>query len=215
VHRVELFDKFPAGVTLANDVSVMNRAATEDVRSPVWPTVSAVLATGPAPNALDAQVVAMLDAWVADDAPRLDADVSGQYDVAGPTLMDAVWRPIAEAVMQPVYGGLLPSLDRVRGLGGLAGESFVDKDLRTLLKRPVKGRFALKYCGNGSLDACRASLWAAIDTAVAKVAAAQGPNPATWRSTAARTGFVPGLIPDTMRATNRPTFQQVLEFVKR
>lgn len=215
VHRVELFDKFPKDITLAGDVSVMNRAATEDVRSPVWPTVSEVLATGPAPNALDAQVVAMLDAWVADDAPRLDADVSGQYDVAGPTLMDAVWRPIVEAVMQPVYGGLLPSLDRVRGLGGLAGESYVDKDLRTLLKHPVKGRFALKYCGNGSLDACRASLWAAIDTAVGKLAVAQGPNPATWRSTAARTGFVPGLIPDTMRATNRPTFQQVLEFVKR
>jgi len=215
IHRVELFDKFPKDITLADDVSVMNRAATEDVRSPVWPTVRAVLGTGPAPNALDAQVVAMLDAWVADDAPRLDADLSGQYDAAGPTLMDAVWRPIAEAVMRPVYGDLLPSLDRVRGLGGLAGESYVDKDLRTLLQQPVKGRFALKYCGNGSLDACRASLWAAIDGAVANLATAQGGDPTTWRSTAARTGFVPGLIPDTMRATNRPTFQQVLELVKR
>jgi hypothetical protein len=215
VHRVELFDQFASNVTLAGDVSVMNRAATEDVRSPVWPTVSAVLATGPAPNALDAQVVSMLDAWVAEDAPRLDADNSGKYDEPGPTLMDAVWRPIADAVMRPVYGGLLPSLDRVRGLGGLAGESYVDKDLRTLLKKPVRGRFALKYCGNGSLDACRASLWAAIDQALAPLVAAQGADPTVWRSNAARTGFVPGLIPDTMRATNRPTFQQVIEFIKR
>ena len=37
VHRVELFDQFPGRVTLADDVSVMNRAATEDVRAPVWP----------------------------------------------------------------------------------------------------------------------------------------------------------------------------------
>ena len=67
-------------MTLAGDVSVMNRAATEDVRSPVWPTVRAVLDTGPAPNALDAQVVSLLDDWVAQDAPRLDADNSGKYD---------------------------------------------------------------------------------------------------------------------------------------
>ena len=50
VHRVELFDQFPARVTLANDVSVMNRAATEDVRSPVWPVVSQVLHGGAAPE---------------------------------------------------------------------------------------------------------------------------------------------------------------------
>jgi hypothetical protein len=215
VHRVELFDKFASAVTLAGDVSVMNRAATEDVRSPVWPTVRAVLATGPAPNALDAQVVSLLDDWVAQDAPRLDADNSGKYDSPGPTIMDAVWRPIAEAVMAPVYGPALANLNQVRNLGGLAGESFVDKDLRTLLKQPVKGRFALKYCGNGSLDACRAALWAAIDQAVATIAVTQGPDPTTWRSNAATTGFVPGLIPDRMRTTNRPTFQQVLELVRR
>ena len=62
----------------------MNRAATEDVRSPVWPVVSQVLHGGPAPNPLDAQVVDVLDDWVQRDAPTLDADNSGQYDDAGP-----------------------------------------------------------------------------------------------------------------------------------
>jgi hypothetical protein len=114
--------------------------------------------------------------------------------------------------MQPVYGALLPDLNRMRGLNGLAGESFVDKDLRTLLGRPVKGPFQLRYCGKGSLSACRASLWAVVDQVSTFLAAADGPDPTTWRSTASRTGFVPGLIPDTMRTTNRPTFQQVLEF---
>ena len=41
--------------------------------------------------------------------------------------------------------------------------------------------------------------------------AQQGPEPSSWTGPAARTGFAPGLIPDTIRTTNRPTFQQVLE----
>ena len=37
-------------------------------------------------------------------------------------------------------------------------------------------------------------------------------NPALWKGIASRTGFAPGLLPDTFPTTNRPTFQQVLEF---
>ncbi len=36
-------------------------------------------------------------------------------------------------------------------------------------------------------------------------------EPATWLKTGDRTGFQPGLIPNTFRSTNRPTFQQVLK----
>jgi acyl-homoserine lactone acylase PvdQ len=212
VHRVELFSRFPRAVRLADDVSVMNRAATEDTRALVWPVVSQVLRGGPAPSATAARAVAVLDDWVRRDAPRLDADGDGRNDDAGAPIMDAVWRPIAEAVMRPVYGDLLPALDAVRNLGGLSGASLVDKDLRTLLNpASVAGPFHLRYCGNGSLVACRASLWAALDQAVQPLAAAQGPDPAAWRGSASRTGFVPGLIPDTFRTTSRPTFQQVLE----
>ena len=215
VHRVELFDQFPAKVTLADDVSVMNRAATEDVRSPVWPVVSRVLHTGPAPDARAAQVVAVLDDWVRRDAPTLDADNSGQYDEAGPTIMNALWNPIADAVMRPQFGDLTGDLDAIRGLGSLSGESYVDKDLRTLLGTPVHGKFHLRYCGKGDLTACRTSLWAAVDTVAAQLADQQGTSdPAAWRSAARRTGFTPGLIPDTFRATNRPTFQQVLELTR-
>jgi acyl-homoserine lactone acylase PvdQ len=211
VHRVELFNQFPQKVTLADDVSVMNRAATEDVRAPVWPVVSKVLRTGPAPNALDAKVLDVLDEWVRRDAPTVDADTSGQYDDAGATISDALWNPVADAVMRPQFGDLTSDLDAIRGLGSLSGESYVDKDLRTLLGQPVKGRFHLRYCGKGDLATCRASLWAAVDHVAASLAAAQGPDPTAWRSAARRTGFAPGLIPDTFRATNRPTFQQVLE----
>ncbi len=213
VQHVELFYRFPRrGVTLANDVGVMNTAATGDDRALVWPVVSKVLHTGAAPNALAAQVVAVLDDWVQRAAPRVDADNNGQYDDAGPTIMDALWKSIAEEVMQPVYGPLTSTLDSIRNLGGSSGESFVDKDLRTLLGEHVKGRFHLRYCGKGSLSVCRASLWAVVAYVAASLAATRGADPSTWRSPSSHTGFVPGLIPDTMRTTNRPTFQQVLQF---
>jgi acyl-homoserine lactone acylase PvdQ len=217
VHRVELFDKFPWRPLLTDDAGIMNRAATEDVRSPAWPIVSKVLRTGQAPSALAQQVVDLFDNWVGRDAPRLDADDDGLYDEAGPAIMDAVWRPVAEAVMRPVFSrDLLEALDSVRGLGGLSGESYVDKDLRTLLRQHVRGRFNLRYCGNGSLRTCRESLWAAVEGAADELAAQFGSSdPTTWRAGASRTGFVPGLIPNTIRTTNRPTFQQVLEFQRR
>lgn len=216
VQRVEVFDQWPARATLADVVGVMNRAATEDVRSPVWPVVSAVLRTGPAPSPTAAQALDVLDEWVARDAPRLDADLDGRNDDAGAVILDAVWRPIAEAVMRPVYGSLLGDLNSVRNLNGQSGHSLVDKDLRTLLDpSSVEGPFNLRYCGNGSLEACRASLWAAFDAAIAPLVTSQGADPAAWRGNASRTGFTPGLIPDTIRTTNRPTFQQVLEFARR
>ena len=213
VQRVELFDKFPLRPRLPDVVGIMNRAATEDVRSPVWPVVSRVLKTGPAPNARDQKLADLLDDWVRRDAPRLDADNDGLYDEAAPAIMDGVWVPIVRAVMTPRFGPLLDDLNSVRSLNSLSGESYVDKDLRTLLGDPVRGRFNLRYCGRGSLVRCRAWLWNTIDAAANDLAAQfNSQDPTKWIKTASRTGFTPGLIPQTMRTTNRPTFQQVLRF---
>jgi len=212
VHRVELFDQFPDRVDLAGVVGVMNRSATEDTRSPAWPVVREVLGDSDAPSPLAAEVVELVDAWVADDAPTVDADDDGDYDSAGPTLMDALWEPLAEAVMRPVYGDFVEDLDQIRDLGGLSGESFVDKDLRTLLGEEVEGPFNRSYCGEGSLEDCQASLWEVIDSVSNELAADRDDaDPATWLDEGDRSGFVPGLISETFRTTNRPTYQQVLE----
>jgi acyl-homoserine lactone acylase PvdQ len=209
VHRVENFDQWPDEVELSDVVGVMNRAATEDTRSSVWPVISEMLNGGNAPSELSAEVVALLDAWVLDDAPLLDADDDGDYDVAGPLLLDTVFGPIADAVGAPVLSGVTASGVELRGIDP---PSFVDKDLRTLLGQPVDGEFAVAYCGAGDLAACSDSLWAAIDNAVASVAAERGDDPSTWLAEGARTTFVPGLVPNDFRRTNRPTFQQVIEF---
>jgi hypothetical protein len=79
----------------------------------------------------------------------------------------------------------------------------------------VKGKFANRYCGNGDLAACRAALWAAMEAAGAELEAAQGADPNAWRADATREriSFAPGLLPYTMRYTNRPSgIQQVIEF---
>ena len=212
VQRVEVFDEWPESPVITDVVGIMNRGATEDVRTPVWPVVSRTLRQGTAPSALAQQVVDVVDEWVSRNAPRLDTDGDGLFDDAGPAILDPLWRPIADAVMSPVFGGLIQDLDNVRNLDGAEGQSYVDKDLRTLLGEPVVGPYHLRYCGNGDLDACVDSLWQAVQTVADDLAQQQGgSNPSLWRKEASTTGFVPGLIPDRFPTTNRPTFQQVLE----
>ena len=91
---------------------------------------------------------------------------------------------------------------------------YVDKDLRVLLGQQVRGPFSRRYCGAGVLATCREALWAALDASAAELETTQGPAPSSWRAdaTAERIRFTSGVLPETMRWTNRATFQQVLSF---
>ena len=64
------------------------------------------------------------------------------------------------------------------------------------------------------MAACAASLWAALDEAAAELEAAQGTDATAWRAdaTAERIRFAPGILPRTMRGSNKPTFQQAITF---
>lgn len=212
VHRVEGFDQWPDLVDLAGVVGVMNRSATEEVRSTVWPVIREVLAEGESPSALASEAVDMLDDWIADDAPILDADDDGFNDSPGSLVFDQVFAAVVEAVREPVLGDYLATGGPLRGLDD---EGFVDKDLRAVLGEPVEGPFNLAYCGDGDLDVCSESLWTAVDDAVAALAAERGTDIDTWLPPGRRLTFTPGLIPDDFRATNRPTYQQLLEFAPR
>ena len=208
-HRVENFDQWDDDATLAEVVGIMNRAATEDTTAPVWPVISAVLAAGDAPSPLAADAVARIDAWVADDAPQIDGDEDGDWDQPETRIYQTIFNPILNTVVEPVIGDALDDGLRLRGIGLV---SLVDKDLRTLLGQPVEGPFNVQYCGAGDLAVCSADLWAAIDDALSSAAAELGDDLSTWRREGQRSGFTPGLIPNDFRSTNRPTYQQVLEF---
>jgi len=223
VQRVLLLDKGIAAKrihTPASVVSAMNLAATTDLRSTLVPLLAQVLSHGTATSARDAQMLQLLQSW---DGSRLDANGDGKVDAPGAAIMDAWWPRLAVADLQPVLGPLTDQLKQLAPIDnpanpngssyGAGWYSYVDKDLRTLLGQKVPGAFSTAYCGNGSLPACAASLWQSLDAAGNALAAAQGPDPAAWRSdaTAERIHFS-GFIPDTMRWTNRPTFQQVVMF---
>ena len=96
-----------------------------------------------------------------------------------------------------------PAVELALATNDLAGDRF-------------KAPYAMRLCGRGDKAACARALWAAVDAAGTQVAAAQGQaDPATWRSdaNAERIKFVPGLLPYTMRYTNRPSgIQQVISF---
>ena len=190
----------------------------------VLPVLAQVLHGTAAPNARDQRMLELLDAWRAHGGSRLDRDLDGKIDYPGAAIMDAAWPRLADAVLTPVLGQ--PLADQLNDTlhrrfdqppGGQFGgwHMYMDKDLRTLLGKSVKGKFANRYCGNGDLGACRTALWAALDAAGAQLQAAQGANPDAWRAdaTAERISFAPGLLPYTMRYTNRPTgIQQVISF---
>jgi acyl-homoserine lactone acylase PvdQ len=210
----------------ASVVAAMNRAATEDFRAlMVLPSISAVLAGSTAPSPREAQMLALLESWRTKGASRIDKNLDGAIDDPGAAIMDAAWPRIARAVMSPLLGPLVPNLEKLVPIDDPAnsqGSSFdsgwygyVDKDLRALLGRPVKGLFSRRFCGAGSVPACQASLWGALAAAGTELQAAQGADPAKWHADARpeRIRFSGGLLPLQMRWTNRPTFQQVMSFV--
>ena len=211
-------------ISLAGVVGAMNQAATQDLRDVVMlPIIKAVLDGGPPPNARDAQMLALLDQWRARGGSRLDRNLDGLIDDPGAAIMDAVYSRWATKLFEPTLGtALTDQLGRLLNRDSNSScdfecgwNTYIDKDLRTELGRSVRGRYSMRYCGAGDLARCRADLWAAVDDAGNALAAVQGPDPTAWRAsaTAERIKFVPGLLPITIRYTNRPSgIQQVISF---
>jgi acyl-homoserine lactone acylase PvdQ len=222
VQRVQLYTGFKPKMTEASDASIMNKAATEDLRAvKVWPVIKQVLAGGPAPSKLAEEAANLISTWVEHGASRFGNKHPNDPAAA---VMDAIWAPIAEAVLGPVLGeellGQFKSMNGVDNPPNSAGSSFdggwygyVYKDLSSELGLSVEGPFSRQYCGNGSLTACRASLWAVIQSAAEQLEKSQGSEPSKWRAAGVQITFPPDpFMSFTMRWTNRSTFQQVIEF---
>jgi acyl-homoserine lactone acylase PvdQ len=211
--------------TLGSVVAAMNGAATQDLRlMRVWPVIREVLARGTG-TVRAAAAAAQLDAWYSTGGSRLDVNLDGKIDAAGAAVLDAAWTGIANAVLAPVLdeearaelARLVPTDPQLgpNGNGAYSGWwSYVHKDLRSLLGRQVVGAYRTRFCGAGDATRCASSLWAALDEASGTLEAAQGATPSAWRAdaTAERIRFAPGILPRTMRGSNKPTFQQAITF---
>jgi acyl-homoserine lactone acylase PvdQ len=224
IQRVDMLNselaRYPKA-TLANVLAAANAGATEDVRiTQLWPTLKAMLAKGKAPDALSSAVVAQLDAWYAAGGSRADRDLNGTIDAPGAVILDTAWKAITNAGLCDRLGsGLCKALEgRISRFdappGGQYGgwHQYMDKDLRTLLKRKVSGRYHLRYCGDGSVSRCSSELWKALSAAGKTLAAKQGGDPAKWTEPVTKVGYSP-LPLYTMQYTNKPTgIHQVMAF---
>jgi acyl-homoserine lactone acylase PvdQ len=224
VHRVQLYTGFKSGMTEADVASIMNRAATQDLRAVKdWPLIKQVLEGGPAPSKLAQEAANLVTEWAAHGASRYG--VTGPED-PGAAVLDQAWPLIGEAVLGPKLGAELltefrsiSSPDDSPSPHGSSYDTgwygYVNKDLRTELNLPVQAPYSTRYCGNGKLSRCRESLWSAVQSAAESLAKAQGSTPSNWRAARVRIEFPPlpeEFFPFTMAWTNRSTFQQVIEF---
>ncbi|HEX4681044.1 MAG TPA: penicillin acylase family protein [Gaiellaceae bacterium] len=203
--------------TVVDVVNTMNKAATQDLRAvTVWPGINTKLGLTPAPSARAEQMRTLVNAWLQNGASRLDRGGDGKIDDPGAAILDAAWGKLADGVLAPVLGTLTDQLAALMSRDdapNAQGSAYID-GWYGYVNKDLLGQFANHYCGAGDAMACSKGLWAALDAAGNQLAAAQGADPAAWRSdaTAERIHFAPGILTATMRWTNRPTYQQILSF---
>ncbi|MEA2469245.1 MAG: hypothetical protein QOE38_243 [Thermoleophilaceae bacterium] len=213
----------------------VNLAATTDLRGDedyVW--MRRVIGKAPA---ADQPFLKLLDAWHSSGSQRLDANGDNLYDhSAAVALMDAWWPRAVKAEFRPALGKTLFTqvVAQVLGLGAFNDWSWathVQKDLRTVLNRPERGRYSRTYCGGakrgGVRARCRALLLSSLRAAVGDVTKKYGsPDPAKWKVPATCAKASPPqcdqIVPTTAGAIdtppfpwqNRGTYHQVVELTQ-
>ncbi|MEW2133531.1 penicillin acylase family protein [Streptomyces sp. NPDC005435] len=246
VHRGDLLEdrvsKLAAagGVTRTKLVQAMAGAALADLRAEdVLPKLLKVVNSSPVTDGTAASAVAKLQAWVTAGAQRKETSAgSKKYaDADAIRILDAWWPLLVKAEFEPGLGtGLFTAftanlpVDEAPSAGhgptgSHAGSSFqygwwsyVDKDIRAVLGEPVQGPLARKYCGDGSLTACRDALISTLKQAAGRTAAQVYPGDDQcsagdqWCADSIAQRTLGGIKHGKISWQNRPTFQQVVEY---
>ncbi|MEW2511583.1 penicillin acylase family protein [Streptomyces sp. NPDC046870] len=246
VHRGNLLDdrvkKLVAagGVTRTKLVQAMADAGLADLRAEdVLPKLLKVVTSSPVTDSTAAAAVSRLQAWVAAGAKRTETSAgSRKYaDADAIRILDAWWPLLVKAEFEPGLGSdLYTAVTRSLPVdeapsaghgptGSHAGSSFqygwwsyVDKDIRAVLGEPVRGGLARKYCGGGSLTACRDTLISTLKQAAGLTAAQVYPGDDQcsagdqWCADSIVQRTLGGIKHGRISWQNRPTFQQVVEY---
>ena len=217
-------------VDLPGMVGVMSAGATADSRAAyTLPWLLKVIGKDPK----NAAAVALLKSWLKSGAMRVDRDRNGAYEnQAAVALFDAWWEDGSQSVAFDALSGRLgslvhqlpqilddhPRLGQGSSFNGVAWYGYLSKDLRSVLGKKVAGPYSTAYCGKGSLKACRTTLRRSLADAVARVLKKQGKSSVGQLTydkheddIVSTTGGVVGVRPIDWQ--NRPTFQQVIEFL--
>jgi len=231
-----LDDRIRRGIQGANKMSLVELidaaedAGTVDLRGDkVLPHALAVIGRQRDPRLAGA--IATLTAWNRSGAHRRDRDNSGTYeDAEAVRIMDAWWPRLVKSVFEPTMGPALfdaaigEDIDNApNNHGDHLGSAYQDgaysavqKDLRTIARRRVRGRFARVFCGGGNFLRCRAALVASLQAALG-VSAAE-----LYRTGGCADGdqrcydevrfrALGGVTQKPIHWINRPTYQQAAE----
>jgi acyl-homoserine lactone acylase PvdQ len=246
VHRGNLLDDrvkrlvAAGGVTRASLTKAMAEAALVDLRAEdVVPDLLKVVNSSPVTDSAAAAAVSKLQSWVASGSKRTETSAGSKTyaDADAIRILDAWWPLLVKAEFEPGLGTKLydamtanlpvdESPSAAHGpTGSHAGSSFqygwwsyVDKDMRAVLGESVQGPLGRKYCGDGTLSACRTLLINTLKEAAGKTAAQVYPGDAScsagdqWCADAIIHRTLGGIKHGKISWQNRPTFQQVVEF---
>ena len=248
IYRVDSLDeriragiRGPRKLTLPKLITAMQAAGNVDLRgAQVLPWALRVLRSRPLGNADVRAAVSTLGAWTRSGAYRRDLDSNGTYEATEAVrIMDAWWPRMVEGNFRRALGGDLfaqalgDNDDEPRAQGSAYQEGAygtVEKDLRNVLGRNVKGRYSRVYCGagrrggggGGNLGKCRRALLDSLKEAL-EVSYGELYGSDTCENNAGVTGdpqycndavrfrALGGITQPPIHWINRPTYQQVVE----
>ncbi|MES4890828.1 penicillin acylase family protein [Streptomyces sp. NPDC096012] len=246
VHRGDLLDdrvkKLVAagGVTRTKLTQAMADAALADLRAEdVLPNLLKVIDSSAVSDPAAAAAVSRLRAWIAAGAKRTETAAGSKTyaNAEAIRILDAWWPLLVKAEFEPGLGSDLYTaftaalpVDEAPSAGhgptgSHAGSSFqygwwsyVDKDIRAVLGESVQGGLTQKYCGGGSLGACRDTLISTLKQAAGLTAAQVYPGDDQcsagdqWCADSIAQRPLGGIKHGRISWQNRPTYQQVVEF---
>jgi hypothetical protein len=159
-------------MSLPQLITDMEEAGTVDLRGrELLPYLLPVLTSRRIHSAAARSAVSTLRAWLKSGAHRIDRNKDGHYDHAAAVRIMDVWFPkLLQAEFGPALGSSL--FDSLRAqqrfddtphqhLGSAYNGGwyqYVQKDLRDLLGKSVRGPYSRVYCGGGKLGKCRSRL---------------------------------------------------------
>jgi acyl-homoserine lactone acylase PvdQ len=224
-------------MSLVDLINAMEDAGTVDLRADkALPLALKVI--GRPRDAQTRRAVGLLRAWVRDGGHRRDLDNNGAYEHSEAIRILDAWWPLwvqtefGSVLGSPLYKGiqgLLPIDNPPNNHGDHLGSAYQDgwygyvsKDLRTILRRRVKGRYSQVYCGRGRLRRCRNALAGSLKRALSvdspqqlyagdAVCKAAGRDGDQKCFDAIRMRPLGAITQPLIDWVNRPTFQQAVE----
>lgn len=228
------------GVTRSSLTKAMADAALADLRAEdVLPKLLKVINSSTVTDTTAAAAVTKLSDWVTAGAKRKETSAGSKAyaNADAIRILDAWWPLLVKAEFQPglgtdlytAFSNNLPTDESPSAAHGPTGAhagssfqygwwSYVDKDIRAVLGESVQGGLSQKYCGGGSLSACRDALISTLKTAAGLTAAQVYPGDDQcsagdqWCADSIVQRTLGGIKHGKITWQNRPTYQQVVEY---